>query len=161
MQIDLPDVLAEVRAGVPDGRRWLHEGSWWLRHEGPTELSVRWPERVEVAGVVIDGVPVRVLQPEKGRLWLPLSGVGGARRVRIRWRYESGKEAIDRPVLALPRLEGASAGPTAWTVDVPAGWDLPVGGLTGATRRAARPIPSPSSPVLPTAPSRRCMTACR
>jgi hypothetical protein len=130
-------LLAQMRASVPDGRRWLYEGTWWLRHEGPTELGIRWPAAVEAAGVTIDGAPVTAIRPEAGRLWLPLAGPGGARRVRIRWRHEPGKEALDRPILDLPDLEGAVTGPTVWTVDVPAGWDVPVGGLTGATRRAA------------------------
>ncbi|HZT78576.1 MAG TPA: hypothetical protein VFA26_00020, partial [Gemmataceae bacterium] len=46
----------------------------------------------------------------------------GARRVRLRWRFADGSEALGRPRLELPRLEGAAAGPTAWSVEVPAGF---------------------------------------
>src|SRR5262249_24568693 len=74
-------LLRERRASVPDGRRWLHEAIYWLHHEAPAELRVSWPGAVEVVGVVIDDNPVSVVQPEGGRLWLPLPGPAGIRRV--------------------------------------------------------------------------------
>jgi hypothetical protein len=133
-------LLAEHLVSVPDNRRWLHEAVFWLRHEAPAELRLSWPAEVEVTGVVIDEGPVSVLQPEPTRLWLPLSGAGGFRHVRISWR-STADEPLHHPNLTLPRLAGTESGPTVWTVDVPPGWQVSsaVGrdlGL-GADRRAA------------------------
>jgi hypothetical protein len=131
-------MLAEHRLTVPDGRRWLHEGLFWLRHESPAELRLGWQTGVEVVGVSIDDIPLSVVQAERGRLWLPLSRPAGARAVRVRWRHEADHDPLDHPEMRLPRLEGVAMGPVVWTVDVPAGWettdsDRSLG--TGANRR--------------------------
>ncbi len=133
-------LLAERRASVPDGRSWLHETVFWLRHEAPAELRLRWPAGVEVVGVTVDDSPLSVVQSERGGLWLPLSGPAGARQVRVRWRSEDGRETLEHPDLRLPLLEGADPGPTVWTLNVPPNWDVAEGGPglgAGASRRAA------------------------
>src|SRR5262249_51413299 len=135
-------LLAELRALVPDGERWLHEARFWLRHEAAAELGVRLGG-AEVVGVRLDGSPVPRREPEGGRLWLSLAGPGGVREVVVRYRRHG--EPLDRPDLTPPRLEGARPGPALWTVEVPPGWELtgPGGGRgirplgAGATRRMA------------------------
>ncbi len=139
LQVPVQLLLAEHRMSVPDGRRWLHEAVFWLRHEAPTELRLRWPAGVEVVGTSIDDTALSVVQMERDQLWLPLSGPAGAREVRVRWRQDEGRESLDHPDMRLPRLEGVAMGTVVWTVDVPAGWETAHGarGLgTGADRQA-------------------------
>jgi hypothetical protein len=134
--------LAEHGAAVVDHRRWLHEVVWWLGHEAHTDLNVEFPAGARVVGVSVDGTEMAPLQPEAARLWLPLPGRAGVRRVRLRWLYEDG-ESLERPNLEQPRLEGAAPGPAVWTAYVPAGWEASgsgavVGGASGLGRGAAR-----------------------
>jgi hypothetical protein len=136
-------LLREVKSTVPDGRRWLHEARFWLRHEEAAELSVRWPAGVEILGVEVDGSPVPAREAESGRSWLSISGPGGIREVVFRYRHLPlpGSETLDRPDLIPPRLEGARQGPAVWTVEVPAGWEIAGSGGArflgaGTTRRA-------------------------
>jgi hypothetical protein len=139
LQAPVQVLLAEHRLSVPDGTRWLHEAVFWLRHEAPAELRVRWQTAVEVVSTSIDDNQLSVVQTERGRLWLPLSGPAGARVVRVRWRQEDGRESLDHPDMRLPRLEGVETRPVIWTVDVPAGWETgnSARGLgAGADRRA-------------------------
>jgi hypothetical protein len=114
--------LTEQAAAVLDGRRWLHEVVYWLRHEVNTDLNVTFPADAEVVAVSVDGVEVAPLQPDLRRLWLPLPGRAGARRVCLRWRYAE-SEPLDRPNLQPPRLEGAADGPVVWNVSLPPGWN--------------------------------------
>jgi hypothetical protein len=118
--------LAEQSAAVVDGQRWLHEVSWWLRHESHTDLGVRLPAAARVVSVSVDGVEGSPLQSAPDRLWLPLPGRAGVRQVRVRWQYLEA-EPLDRPNLSRPEVEGAVAGPTLWTVRVPAGWEAEPG----------------------------------
>jgi hypothetical protein len=133
-------LLAEHRSSSAGGR-WLHESVFWLRQEGGAssmqarELRVHWPWAVEVTSASIDASPAAILQQEPTRLWLPLSAASGGRRVSIRWR-RTGAEAVDRPDLTPPSLEGAAGGPTVWTVDVPPGWE-PASGSGGALSKGA------------------------
>jgi hypothetical protein len=115
--------LAEHAAAVVDGRRWLHETVYWLRHEARTDLRASFPEGAEVVGVSVDGREVAPLQSGPGRLWLPLPGRAGVRKIQLRWLYEEGAEPLEAPNLERPRLEGAEEGPALWTVYVPAGWE--------------------------------------
>jgi hypothetical protein len=114
--------LAEHAAAVVDGRRWLHETVYWLRHEAHTDLRASFPEGAEVVGVSVDGREVAPLQSGPGRLWLPLPGRASVCRVRLRWLYEGGAEKLEAPTLERPRLEGAEEGPALWTVYAPPGW---------------------------------------
>jgi hypothetical protein len=113
-------LLGEQAAAVADGRRWLHEAVYWLWQTGPTDLTVTWPARAEGVGVTVDGAEVAA--PPGESLVVPLAGRAGCRRVRLRWRYAAEDEALDRPRLEAPALEGARAGPLLWTVHVPPGW---------------------------------------
>jgi hypothetical protein len=140
-------LLAEQSAALADGRRWLHQVVYWLRHDAPTDLNVSWQGNAEVVGVSVDGVEVAPLRPGPGRLWLPLSGRPGVRRVRLRWLYSDSRqpdEELARPSLVRPRLEGALPGPTVWTVYVPAGW---------------RALPSPQARSLGAGPARAAALA--
>jgi hypothetical protein len=115
--------LAEQAARVADGRHWVHEATYWLYHEGTSDLGVTLPEGAAVLGAAVDGVDVTPLQPDRGStsLWLPLPGGSGARRVCLRWVFREG-EALDQPDLRRPRLGGVTDGPVLWTVGVPAGY---------------------------------------
>src|SRR5207248_10934548 len=77
--------LSEQSAAVADGRHWLHEVTYWLRHEANAELSVVLPGAGRVVAASVDGIEVTPLQPEPTRLWLPLPRQPGVRWVRLRW----------------------------------------------------------------------------
>jgi hypothetical protein len=133
--------LAEYSAGVVDGRRWLHEATYWLRHEADADLNIAFPAEADVLSAAVDGVETTPLQPDARRLWLPLTGRPAACRVRLRWRYDAAAEPLERPNLAPPILEGASPGPAVWTAVAPPGWvvDPATGGglRSGPAQRAA------------------------
>ena len=112
--------LSEQSALVADGRHWLHEATYWLRHEANAELNVVLPAPGRVVAASIDGAAVAPLQPEPTRLWLPLPRNPGVRSVRLRWVYD--EEPLTAPRLDRPVLEGARDGPVLWTVHVPDGF---------------------------------------
>jgi hypothetical protein len=133
--------LLEQSAAVRDGRRWLHEARFWLRHEAHTDLNIDFPAPARVVAASVDGVEVTPLQPGSARLWLPLPGRAGVRCVSLRWLYDEA-EPLEHPNLAPPEVVDALTGPTLWTVRVPAGWDVVRGAPairlgSGATREAA------------------------
>jgi hypothetical protein len=129
--------LADCRAALADGRRWLHEAVYWLRHEANTDLNLTFPADAEVLSVTIDDEDTAPLQSEPRRLWLPLAGRPVVCRVRVRWRYAAGDPA--RPEFDPPVVQGAAAGPALWTVLVPPGWAAEGGasGLLPGLREAA------------------------
>jgi hypothetical protein len=114
--------LEEQAVAVADGQRWLHEARFWLRHDAGSDLSLLLPAPASVVSVSLDGLELVPLQPDADRLWLPLPGQAGVRRVRVCWFYETARESLDRPLLDPVRVEGASAGPLLGVVHVPAGW---------------------------------------
>jgi hypothetical protein len=133
--------LTEQAAALMDDRRWLHQATYWLFHEAGTELQVRLPAGARLLAVAIDGAAVPPLQPSSGHLWLPLPGGAGARRVTLQWTFDPDTEALARPDLEPPHLEGDGLGrvapdpagaagpvppqaPVLWTVHVPAGYRL-------------------------------------
>jgi hypothetical protein len=129
--------LTEHAAAVVDGRSWVHQATYWLYHEASTDLNVTLPEGARAQTVTVNGVGIAPLQ--KGTsLWLPLPGGAGVRRVRLRWLFAEGTEALDRPRLDRPRLDGVPDSPTLWTVHVPAGYSR--GGSEVATEDVARPV---------------------
>jgi hypothetical protein len=111
-------LASEHSAAVTDNQRWLHEGVFWLRHDGPTDLNLTLPAPARVVAVSLDGVESPPLQPEAVRLWLPLPAVAGIRCLRVRWMYDP-PERLDRPNLDAPTIDGAEAAPCLWTVFVP------------------------------------------
>jgi hypothetical protein len=119
--------LAEQTAAVADGRRWLHRAEWWLRHEAHTDLSVALPAAARVLAVSLDGAEVAPVQPGPQRLWLPLPGRAGVRRLAVWWVYDP-PEPLDRPNLDRPRLGGVAEGPALWTAYVPPGYRVAGGG---------------------------------
>jgi len=131
--------LTEHAAALADGRRWLHQTTYWLYHEAGTDLSVALPSPASVLAVSIDGVAVPPLQPGTERVWLPLTGGAGARVVRLSWAFADGQEPLDRPALEGPKLEGVAEGPVLWTVHVPPGYEL------SARDRGARSKAEPTS----------------
>jgi hypothetical protein len=131
--VEAPSVqvfLDEQAAALSDGRRWLHQAAYWLRHRPGTDLNVQLPVGARLVQVSLDGNEVVPLQPQPGSVWLPLTGGSGIRRVRLSWIYDADRERFDQPNLARPWLEdvayaGASekAAPL-WTVQVPPGYHL-------------------------------------
>jgi hypothetical protein len=113
-------VLADHTTAVADGRHWLHEAVYWVRHGANTDLNIVLPKPGTVVAVAVDGIDVAPLQPEQRRLWLPLPGRPGVRAVRVRWRYDPAAESLEHPVLQTPVVEGAVGGPGVWTVYLPA-----------------------------------------
>jgi hypothetical protein len=115
--------LTEQVARVVDGRHWVHQATYWLYHEGSSDLRVTLPARANVLGASVDGAEVAPLaaDPGGGSLWLPLPGGTGARQVCLRWAFPEG-ELIGRPDLERPRLAGVIDGPVVWGVHVPAGY---------------------------------------
>jgi hypothetical protein len=149
-------LLAESSAWLT-GERWHYEVAYSLYQPAPVDLTVLWGSPVRVGSVTVDGVERAPLQPEPGRLWLPLSGQG-LRQVRLRWQSEkvpsppAGEdgESMPRPLLEVPRLEAARPvgvrwaadnspwGPI-WTIQLPPGWEL-------ADTSAAKTGSSPPKP---------------
>ncbi len=124
--------LTEVSAAVVDGRHWVHKAACWLTHEANTDLNVTLPKGARVLAVAVDGLAVTPLQAEPRSLWVPLPGAAGARRVRLRWEFDAGAEALERPRLERPEFPGVADGPVAWSLHVPADYAASVGaaGLT-------------------------------
>jgi hypothetical protein len=114
--------LGEQSAFVADGRHWLHEATYWLRHEANAELNVALPAPGRVVAASVDGAAVTPLQPEATRLWLPLPRRPGVRWVRVRWVYDD--EPLTSPRLDRPVLEGARDGPVLWTIHAPDGFEM-------------------------------------
>ena len=131
--------LGEQSAVVADGRHWLHEATYWLRHEANAELNVVLPAPGRVVSASVDGIEMSPLQPEAARLWLPLPREPGVRWVRLRWLCDD--EPLTAPNLDRPTLEGARDGPTLWTVHIPDGFQTKQSAGTnvrsGLTRAAA------------------------
>jgi hypothetical protein len=131
--------LTEQVARVQDGRHWVHQATYWLYHEGSTDLRVTLPGGAAVLGASVDGTEVIPLPADPGgtSLWLPLPGGTGAREVCLRWAFPEG-EALDRPNLDRPRLGDVADGPVVWAVHVPAGYgvDAPGHDPARATNRA-------------------------
>jgi hypothetical protein len=115
--------LMEKSAAVVDGRCWLHEARCWLRHEAHADLNIDLPAPARVLGASIDDMEVTPLQPNASRVWLPLPGQRGVRRVRLRWLYEE-PEPLERPNLSPPKLTDSMPEMVLWTVLVPCGWKV-------------------------------------
>ncbi|MBL8797835.1 MAG: hypothetical protein JNM56_28315 [Planctomycetia bacterium] len=114
--------LTERAAVVADGQRWQHQAVYWLWHEAGSDLNLSLPAGAALLGVAIDGVGVPPLQPSTDRLWLPLPGGAGIRKVLLTWNYPPGQEDLEQPNLAGPKLESVGVGPTIWTVALPVGF---------------------------------------
>ena len=124
---------------MADGRHWLHEATYWLRHEANAELNVLLPAPGRVVAASVDGIEVSPLQPDPSRLWLPLPRQSGVRWVRLRWIYDD--EPLTAPHLDKPTLEDARDGPSIWTLHAPDGFRMERTGGTqlrsGVVRAAA------------------------
>jgi hypothetical protein len=132
--------LTEQALRVVDGRHWVHQTTYWLYHEGSTDLRVTLPGGAAVLGAAVDGSEVIPLpaDPDGASLWLPLPGGSGARQVCLRWAFDGPeREGLDRPDLDRPRLAGVLDGPVIWSVHVPAGYGPGPAG-EGAARPANR-----------------------
>jgi hypothetical protein len=122
--------LQEQWAIVGDGRRWLHEAHYWLRHEAHADLTFDFAAPARVLAAAIDGADVTPLQSDPTRVWVPLPAQAGVRCVRLRWLYDP-PEPLVLPNLTAPQLAGAVKGPTLWTVMVPPGWQTSFTGASG------------------------------
>jgi hypothetical protein len=124
--------LAEHEAAVLDGHRWLYQATFWIYHEANTDLTCRLPAQAQLLAVGLDDNVLTPLQPAAGRLWVPLPGSAGSRRLRLRWTYPDGEERLERPRLLAPHLVGVDDEPMLWTVHVPNGYEPTPSGRTQA-----------------------------
>jgi hypothetical protein len=116
--------LCDRAATVVDGRRWIHQASYWLYHEAGRDLTLTLPDRSSVLAAAIDDTEVTPMQPEPNRLWLPLSGAAGVHHLRLSWMFEDGAESFERPRLQALALDGVGEFPTLWTVRTPNGYQM-------------------------------------
>src|SRR5262249_42718512 len=98
-------------------------------HEANTDVTVRLPSRAELLAAAVDDAAITPLQPVPGRLWVPLPGRAGSRRLRLRWRFRD-EEGLERPRLQAPHIEGVEEGTMLWTVHAPAGYQLASNGAS-------------------------------
>ncbi len=116
--------LTERVTAPVDGHRWGHVADYWLYHEAGTDLNVKLPPEARVVSMSVDGTAVTPLQSSANSLWIPLPGIAGARRVRLRWEYPEG-ESLTRPRLQVPVIDqaGAREGVILWTIRIPTGYE--------------------------------------
>jgi hypothetical protein len=116
--------LTERLSVLVDERRWGHVADYWLYHEAGTDLNVKLPPDASVVSVSVDGTAVTPLQSSANTLWIPLPGIAGARRVRLRWEYPEG-ESLTRPRVQTPVIDqaGARKGVVLWTIRIPTGYE--------------------------------------
>jgi hypothetical protein len=115
-------VLSDHSAAVVDGQHWLHETVYWIYHQADDDLRITLPDQAKLNSLTIDGVAIAPPVSEQNVLWLPRARVSGAHAIAVRWTYEGNAERIERPNLALPRLDGTVDGPAQWTVHIPPGY---------------------------------------
>jgi hypothetical protein len=115
--------LADHEAAVADGRRWIYQTTFWLYHETNVDLTCRLPEHAQLLAVALDDSALTPLQPAAGRLWVPLPGSAGSRRLRLQWTYQDGTERLEHPRLLAPHLDGVDDARMLWTVHVPSGYE--------------------------------------
>lgn len=130
--------LADHETAVADGRRWVYQTTFWLYHEANIDLMCRLPENAQLLAVALDDSALTPLQPEAGRLWIPLPGSAGSRRLRLRWTYRDGAERLEHPRLLAPHLAGIDDWRSLWTVHVPSGYEPASGkGQTSSDSKTA------------------------
>src|SRR5262249_49708658 len=84
------------------------------------DLTISLPDGAVPISVLRDDTEVPFEQGGP-RVWLPLPGGSRACVLKLRWRYGEDAEAFLQPRLDEPHLDGAVAGPTVWTCNVPVG----------------------------------------
>ncbi|HLJ98123.1 MAG TPA: hypothetical protein VKU02_33495 [Gemmataceae bacterium] len=157
LQSDLPLVeskaaqlfLNEQAAVLRDGRRWLHESTYWLYQESGTHLGILLPAGGTLLTATLDGEEIAPLKAGAERFWLPLTGGSRLGILRLCWTSSADSERLDLLRLEEPHLEnvlpppGAIRQPTFWTVHIPPGYRLvDVGGNTDPSNAAERALRS-------------------
>jgi hypothetical protein len=115
--------LAEHETAVVDGRRWVYQSTFWLYHQANTDLTCLLPEHAQLLAVALDDNALTPLQPAAARLWVPLPGSAGSRRLRLRWTFQESDERLEHPRLLAPHLDSVVDGRMLWTVHVPGGYE--------------------------------------
>jgi hypothetical protein len=121
--------LDEQAAAIVDGRRWLHQATYWLYQESGTHLGILLPHEATLMMAALDGSDITPLQTGSELLWLPLTGGSGLRVLRLRWVFYANRERLDSPRLETPRLQSIlypppeQRTPTLWTVHIPPGYE--------------------------------------
>jgi hypothetical protein len=117
----------EHAAAMLDQRRWSYQSSWWLFHDGPSELTLTMPASARPTAVLIDGIEQPLPRDEGRELRIPLRGAG-ARRLVVRWQSNPSKETQIALEAEVPRLNVESDAPVVRLLTVPVGSRL---GSTG------------------------------
>jgi hypothetical protein len=112
--------LVEQTAAVVGGN-WTHQADCWIFHRAGAELSVTLPEGAALDRASVDGAEAASAASAPGQVLLRLPAEAGVCRVRLRWRFDSGMESVDQPILAQPRFDTAAQETQAWTLLVPRG----------------------------------------
>jgi hypothetical protein len=116
-------VLAEQECCIADSRTWRFETTFWVYHDAGADLTVLLPSGASLLGIAVDDAAMTPLQPAPGRVWVPLPGSTGGRRLRVRWRFDDNAN-VEHPRLQMPQLEGVEAGQMLWTIHVPARYQV-------------------------------------
>jgi len=117
-------LLTEQTAAVVDGRHWVHQATYWLFYEAALDLNITLPANTRMLTATLDGTAIPHLQPEPGRLWLPLAGAAGAHFLRLQWVLDEEPTRFLRPRLESLKIESIPDPPTLWTIYVPAGYEI-------------------------------------
>ncbi len=132
--------LSEQGAQVADGERWLHEASFWIGHHGGPGLSLQLPASGQVVSLAMDGHEVVPIQSAPDRVWMPLPGQAGIRRVHLTWFYQQAEENIRHPLLKPVAIEGVKSERSIGMCDIPPGWTPDVRGSSGISTTPAAAI---------------------
>lgn len=75
------------------------------------QISLDWPQGIQLISVRIDGQVENVLPPVDGRLRLPLVGQGSMRDIELLWKTQRDTNAmkVQRRAMSTPRLVGADS----------------------------------------------------
>ncbi len=101
---------------------WLHVCNFHVAHEGEP-LEFRLPDGAKLRHLRVNGLPVPKVTQEKN-LSIPFTRNAGTANVEVQWSYAMGREPLDQPVLALPRIAGHVPLGRSGCVWVPLGWSV-------------------------------------
>jgi hypothetical protein len=111
--------LVEHTIALADGKSWVHQATCWLYHQTNADLGVSLPAGAKLVRTILDGAEVAPLTAGADVSWFRLPLEAGACRVSFLWKMDPDRESLDKPLLQLPRFEGAAGGQAVWTLQTP------------------------------------------